>query len=361
MDIVSCKTFDSKVIAGHTGVDILTDVDDISNLMRYKNTISGVITDEKGLLSHSVIFLKQMCASIAVVENDILSRIRNSESLIIDGRRHVIIINPDESLMNSVINKVRQPLDINNITTSDGIKISLSASVLTYKDIIEATDKFPVDIGMWRSEGILIGGEDEEKSYRSAFDRCRKINVRLFDVTGDKTELCKNISQDELCEMQIKKLIDAAQGRMFNIIIPNVEDEKDILNVKPMFRGNVGFGAMIETPSAVILCDDIMRHCAFVNIGFNGLMREFKSTRAAVKAAQRVALASRKTGIPAVACGIKLCDPAFLKLVIGAGITKFCLPETDFNDFAAAAKSISYTEAVIQTSSFLGSYYAALA
>jgi len=366
MEIINCKSLNKDITIGRAGIEILINSDiDIDDISRNRNNIRGLLCEEKDILSHTVIFLKLLGAIIFVIDSEDIAKIKKEDILLLDGVRDLIIINPDQTTLNLYRRKMPKLSDNSiyegKVTTKDGIKIHLHGSALTLNDIDLFTNKYKMDIGLWRSEGILLDNDrDYIDIYCKAYDINENIIFRLFDTTGDKAVLFNKINTEGLIDEQIGHLMGISDLKELKILIPNVESEEDIIKIKEKIRRrniSCSIGAMMETSSSVILCDDIIKHCDFVHIGLNGLFRQLNHPKAVLKSAQRIVSFSRKMGLQVYACGEKLCDKEYLRLLLGIGISDFCVSRHDIGTIVNAIKTINYGEAIRDSVLYIGKYY----
>jgi phosphotransferase system enzyme I (PtsI) len=111
-------------------------------------------------------------------------------------------------------------------------------------------------------------------------------------------------------------------------------EERSSLKALGIEYGEVGIGAMIEIPSAVLTADRIATHVDFFELGTNDLVQYtlavdrssdqvaswFRTLHPAVLSSIRQCLdAARHAGIPAIVCGEMASTPTYATLLIGLG------------------------------------------
>jgi len=147
----------------------------------------------------------------------------------------------------------------------------------------------------------------------------------------------------------------AAEGHL-DIVLPMVADVGDVRSARAMIEeetrrletqglrhGNVGIGAMIEVPSAVLTADRIASNVDFFELGTNDLVQYtlavdrssdhvagwFRTLHPAVLSSIYQSLnAARHAGIPAIVCGEMASTPAYAALLVGLGAVDLSMTPT---------------------------------
>ena len=129
--------------------------------------------------------------------------IRENELLIVDGTNHVVIVNPDKSVLAEYrlkqselgLERARlRRLMTKPATTIDGIEIELQANIELPGDLPQTLENGATGVGLFRSEFLFLNreglpSEDEQfEAYRSVAEgmQGKPVTIRTFDLGADK-------------------------------------------------------------------------------------------------------------------------------------------------------------------------------
>jgi phosphotransferase system enzyme I (PtsI) len=151
----------------------------------------------------------------------------------------------------------------------------------------------------------------------------------------------------EIMRTQVRAILRAASEGRLDIVLPMVADVGDVRSARVMIEaekirlekeglrhGQVGIGAMIEVPSAVLTADKIASNVDFFELGTNDLVQYtlavdrtsdhvagwFRTLHPSVLSSIHQTLnAARHAGIPAIVCGEMATTPTYAALLVGLG------------------------------------------
>ena len=138
-----------------------------------------------------------------------------------------------------------------------------------------------------------------------------------------------------------------------------LSDRRKELDEAAKVSGDVGFGAMIEVPSAVLMIDEILREVDFACLGTNDLVqyilavdRDNESVSnwfrtlhpAVIRAIRQVIDAGRKVNKPIVICGEMAGSPFYTPLLIGLGAVDFSMNLHSIERIMRVVEGIAYEE-----------------
>ena len=164
---------------------------------------AGFITDLGGVTSHTAIVARSLAVPAVAATHNGRALIRENELLILDGTNHVVIVNPDKSVLAEYRLKQGElelgraklrRLKTKPATTLDGFTVELEANIELPGDLSQALDNGAVGIGLFRSEFLFLNreglpSEDEQfEAYRTVASGMegKPVTIRTFDLGADK-------------------------------------------------------------------------------------------------------------------------------------------------------------------------------
>lgn len=292
--------------------------------------VSGFIVESGGYTSHASILATSFGISTIFNVEDISNKIKNGKKIIVDCKSNIVIINPNKKdienykILTENIKKYKERSIIDarkKAITKDGIEIKVNANI----DIPEETEsllKYGIDsIGLYRTEFLYIFSDinDEENSifpseevqfkvYKNIASKIKgRVIIRTLDIGGDKMSPALGLmdfkkednpflgwrairfclSNKNVFKEQLKALLRASAFGNIEIMIPMIsvleeftETKKIIEEIKLELKKenieydeNIKVGALIETPSAAVIIDLILKEADFISIGSNDLVQ----------------------------------------------------------------------------------------
>lgn len=295
----------------------------IKDLMNFdKSRIAGICVESFGRTSHIAIFAKTLEIPMIVGLSGILERVKESDMLIIDGVKGIVIFDFDNKKLGKYkkmrekyyIFKFEEKLKSANISTvtRDGIKVELNANIESKKEAEIAKEYGANSVGLYRTEYLfaelqnLPGEEEQFKNYKKVLEvfNGKDVVIRTFDLGGDKQFFKFNELKEEnpflgmrgirislrysqLFKNQLKALLRASIYGNLNILFPMISSFEEIIEIKKIisnikeelkkeniaFSSNIKLGVLIETPSSAFMIDDFSKEVDFFSIGTNDLLQ----------------------------------------------------------------------------------------
>ena len=288
-----------------------------------RHRYAGFITDLGGVTSHTAIVARSLAVPAVVATHNGRMLVRENELLILDGTNHVVIVNPDKSVLTEYRLKQGEleleraklrRLKTKPATTLDGHSVELQANIELPGDLDQALDYGAMGIGLFRSEFLFLNreglpSEDEQfEAYRSvaAGMNGKPVIIRTFDLGADKqkegldglSRVAPNpalglravrfcLAEPRLFLTQLRAILRASHYGRVKILIPMlasvgeidqtlalIAQAKETLREQGVpFDSGVEVGGMIEIPAAVLAITAFLAKLDFVSIGTNDLIQ----------------------------------------------------------------------------------------
>ena len=202
-----------KVLLGHPGpshqdvsgngrILVARDLSPADTILYKQHHIAAFITDLGGSTSHTAILARSLNIPSIVALHHAWSLIRENELLIVDGTQGIVLVNPDELIVNEYKLKQNQwdlerqklkRLRATPAVTLDGTLIELQANIELPEDIDGVRECGATGVGLFRSEFLFLGRVDlpSEEADLMADDakRCGLDIIRLVAPTTDDARL----------------------------------------------------------------------------------------------------------------------------------------------------------------------------
>ena len=309
--------FDDTVLIAH-------DLSPADTVLFKEQHITAFVTDAGGPTSHTAILGRSLDIPSVIGLHNARKLITENEIVIVDGINGVLIIDPDEVVLNEYRRLAREyrlhKRELNKLkktaaTTADGINIELLANIESAEDI-KALHNFGADgVGLFRSEFLYLNRdtmptEDEQYEVYSAIVKKMKgksITIRTVDLGVDKNprwfgqnstpngslnpalgltgiRLC--LAEPVMFRTQMRAILRAAVHGPVRMMWPMITSLSEVrqclihldtaqrqLTERGETFGTVSVGCMIEIPSAAMTVGSILKLTDFISIGTNDLIQ----------------------------------------------------------------------------------------
>ena len=284
---------------------------------------AAFLTDVGGVTSHTAIVARRLAVPAVVATHNARQMIHDGEMLIVDGTHHVVIVNPDRSVLaeyrlkQSELDLERQKLKRlrgKPAETLDGHRVELHANIELPGDLAQVLESGANGVGLFRSEFLFLNRaglptEDEQfEAYRAVAAGLagKPVTIRTFDLGADKQKaeldglarVAPNpalglravrfcLAEPKLFLTQLRAILRASHYGKVRLLIPMlasvaeidatlamIDQAKETLRERgEPFDEGIEVGGMIEVPAAVLAIGGFLAKLDFLSIGTNDLIQ----------------------------------------------------------------------------------------
>jgi phosphotransferase system enzyme I (PtsI) len=353
-----------------------------------KSGIKAYCTEKGSQTSHSSILTRALGITGFVTRENILTVVKDCDTVILDAPGSRLIINPSEQELSEYYVKCREMQARENYLksllalpaiTKNGTRIKLKANIEYPVEIANVLENHSEGIGLFRTEFVylnrtILPDENEQTQiYSDLISRFRDeiVIIRTFDLGGDKIAYlqqykreenpylgCRGIrfslQQNSLFRTQVRAVLRASVNGLTGIMFPMIISTDDYLAARNVvmecmdelekeelpYDKNIRIGAMIETPAAAICSEQLAKVCDFFSLGTNDLVQYTLAVDrnndkvapyyiqyhpAVIQLIKLTIQSAKKAGIPVSVCGEMASEPMFVPLLVGLGIDELSI------------------------------------
>jgi len=348
---------------------------------------AGFVTDLGGVTSHTAILARSLALPAIVGLHHARGMIREGETLIVDGREGVLIVNPGERVLAEYRERARRiesereklkRLRSSRSATLDGVAVELQANIELPQDVEEAAEAGAMGIGLFRSEFLFLNrddlpSEDEQfEAYREVADAMhgRPVTIRTLDLGADKTingaerggpnpalglraiRFC--LAEPQMFLTQLRAILRASRHGKIRLLIPMlahaheieqtlaaVRQAREMLDdLRTPYDRHIQIGGMIEVPAAALSLPYFLKKLDFLSIGTNDLIQYTLAIDrtddtvahlynplhpAVLQLIAQTIRAAKRAKTPVAVCGEMAGDSAMTRLLLGFGLREFSM------------------------------------
>jgi phosphotransferase system enzyme I (PtsI) len=348
---------------------------------------AGFVTDLGGVTSHTAILARSLALPAIVGLHHARGMIREGETLIVDGREGVLIVNPGEQVLAEYRERSRRiesereklkRLRTSRSATQDGVAVELCANIELPQDVEEAAEAGAMGIGLFRSEFLFLNrddlpSEDEQfEAYRSVADAMhgRPVTIRTLDLGADKSingaersgpnpalglraiRFC--LAEPQMFLTQLRAILRASRYGKIRLLIPMLAHAHEIEQMlaavrqaremlddqKIRYDRRIPVGGMIEVPAAALSLPYFLKKLDFLSIGTNDLIQYTLAIDrtddtvahlydplhpAVLQLILQTIRAAKRARTPVAVCGEMAGDTLMTRLLLGFGLREFSM------------------------------------
>jgi len=372
-----------------------------------KEYVKGLASGAGGRTSHTAIVARSLGIPAVVALEDITESVTGGDTVIIDGNRGIVIVNPDDATIQQYLEyavefaEMEHRLDLikeKPAETRDGVKVSLYGNI-EFPDEAELVLKRGGEgIGLYRSEFLFLNRDTEptEQEHYEAYARTvsffksKPVTIRTVDLGADKyTQARRYIREPNpflglrsiryclqnltMFKAQLHAILRASVLGQVKVMFPLITNLQELMQAKMIlgdvmedlddegikYNRNMEVGIMIETPAAALTASMLARDASFFSIGTNDLTQytlavdrgnELVSTLyssvdpAVLRLIRTVIQDAYKARVDVTICGEMASEPEQVMLLLGLGIRKLSIASPMIPEIKQIVRSVTIEE-----------------
>ena len=372
-----------------------------------KTFVKGFATEAGGRTSHTAIVARSLGIPAVVALEDVTSSITSDSTVIIDGNRGVVIIDPDDDKVAEYEEFSREltefEVSLGSIrdkpaVTRDGQEIQLLGNIEFPNEAMMTRDKGGVGIGLYRTEFLYLygGSEPTEQDHYEAYTEVahhfegQPVVIRTMDLGGDKLPYVGRHTPEanpvlglrsiryclqnlSMFKTQLRAILRASVLGDIRVMFPLISNLQELRQAKMILRDvmedldeyavpynpNIKVGIMVETPSAALTASLLAADSDFFSIGTNDLIQYtlavdranehvvtlYSAADPAIFALMRSIIHdANKAGIDLSVCGEVASEPEYIMLLLGMGIRTLSLAPPMIPEIKQIVRSVTIKE-----------------
>lgn len=345
--------------------------------------VTGFVTDLGGRTSHTAIVAGALSLPAVVGTKDITARARDGQTIIVDGNKGTVILDPKEETIEQYQNMIQTAeearISLHELAnlpaiTTDGVEVELLGNIEFADEITHLLDEGGQGVGLFRTEFLYLTGNQSptEEDHFNAYKKCiemldgKTLTIRTIDLGADKytqkqeetpernpalglRSIRHSLQNQKMFRTQLRAILRASALGPVKVMFPLItnltefrsaryflnEEMEELAELGIEYNPNIDVGMMVEVPASALMASSFAREVDFFSVGTNDLVQYTLAVDrtnervaslytpihpAVLRLVRDVARAARKREIPVSCCGQSAADPAFAALLIGMGV-----------------------------------------
>ena len=342
--------------------------------------LGGIVLAGGGPTSHVAILAGVMGIPMLVAAGNAILEIEPGRVVILDAEQGTLRVSEDAAATAAAAAEVARRRDLRvqqreaarqPCRLASGERIEVFANLVgTVADATLAVAEGAEGCGLLRTEFLFLDRNvaPDEREQLACYQQVaqvldgRPLVIRTLDVGGDKPipylplpaeenpalglrGIRTSLWRPELLVTQLRALLQVRPVGQCRVLLPMITDTAELATVRRMLdeqrvaldAAAIPLGAMIETPAAAMLADQLARDVDFLSIGTNDLAqyalamdRGHPDLAARIDGVHPAVLrliglvgeAGARQRKPVAVCGGLASDPAAVPLLLGLGVTE---------------------------------------
>lgn len=294
-----------------------------------KRKIAGLALTEGGVSSHVVILARNYGIPTVVGLENIIKKVHNGETVIVDGKAAEILVNPDRHTIGEYKSKIlaeqQRKIQLREFlgkpaVTKDGVEFKLFANIGTPEEAELALAEGADGIGLFRTEffymshsGVSLNAAARSFTEQTQFEAYKKVlqimdgkpvTIRTLDAGGDKLinsvdiplldeknplmglrAVRLSLAYPNVLKTQLRALYRASVYGNLQIMFPLISTVEQVKGCRCLieevlaefdsekipYNPETPVGIMVETAAAAVISDCLAGVSDFFSLGTNDL------------------------------------------------------------------------------------------